>query len=420
MEIIVDTREGWYELRLKGRLDANWAEHVGNAIESAIRAGEHHIDIDMALVDYISSLGIGVLMKYYKQLTAASGLLRVVHPHEYVLEVLKMSKLADLLCASEETSTSAISDRTARCWQRGGIAFESHERKDGCSLEGRLEGAPEKFATGQFSAPDSRKMLFGPDVFGLGLGSFGSDSADSSQRIGEFLAAGGAAVTQPTDDSSVPDFQIIDAQLVPEMYVLYGMTATGQFSQLLRFEAAQSQRGLITLADLVEAVLEDLQTSAAGFVIVAETARLVGATLRQSPVIANGQSPVEFPAVRDWLSFTTEPTNERNLAIIVGFAQHQPPRESAAFLHRIGEGTAAQGHFHAAVFPYRPLPKGNINLQNTIASLLGSDSAQTVMHLLADDREFEGVCQTELVRGACWVGPLRISRQHTSSVSATQ
>jgi hypothetical protein len=263
-------------------------------------------------------------------------------------------------------------------------------------------------------------MSFGPEVFGLGLGSFGSDSADSGKRIGEFLAAGGAAVTQPTDGSCVPDFQIIEGQLVPEMYVLYGMTATGQFSQLLRFEAAESERGLITLADLVEAVLEDLQTSAAGFVIAAETAHLVGATLRQSPVLANGQSPCEFPAVRDWLSFTSEPTNERNLAIIVGFAEHEPPRESATFLHRIGKGTNAQGHFHAAVFPYRPLPKGNINLQNTIASLLGSESAQAVMHLLADDREFEGVGQTELVRGACWVGPLRFSRQHTSSVSATQ
>jgi anti-anti-sigma factor len=420
MEIIVDTREGWYELRLKGRLDANWAEYVGNAIESAVRAGQHYIDIDMALVDYISSMGIGVLMKYYKQLNAVSGLLRVVNPHEYVLEVLKMSKLAELLCASEETSRSAISRPSMRCWERGGIAYESHEKTEGRSLEGRLQGCPEKFATGRLSAADIRRMCFGPEIFGLGLGAFGSDSADSSKRIGEFLAAGGAALTQPTDDSCVPDFQIIEGQLVPEIHVLYGMTATGQFSELLRFEAADSERGLITLADLVEAVLEDLQTSAAGFVITAETARLIGATLRQSPVLADGQSPCEFPAVRDWLSFTAEPTNERNLAIIVGFVEQEPPRESAAFLHRIGAGTNALGHFHAAVFPYRPLPKGNINLQNTISNLLGSESAETVMHLLADDREFEGVGQTELVRGACWVGPLLFPRQHTSSVSASQ
>jgi hypothetical protein len=165
---------------------------------------------------------------------------------------------------------------------------------------------------------------------------------------------------------------------------------------------------VIALAELVETGLTDLQTSAAGFVIAAETTSLVGATLRQSPILANGQSPLGFPAVRDWLSVTTEPTNERNVALIVGFADRGSTLNTAAFFHRIGQGTNAQGHFHAAVFPYRPLPKGNINLQTTITSLLGTQSARTVMHLLADDREFEGVGQTELMRGACWIGPLRI------------
>ena len=373
MEIVSSTREGRHELQLNGRLNANWSDHVGNAIESAVCAGQHYIDIDMALVEYISSMGIGVLMKYYKQLKAVSGLLRIVKPHENVLAVLKIVNLADLLVSSEETPRPALLHPTTRRWERGGIAFESHEQTVGCSLEGRLQGSPEKFATGQLSAAESRRMRFGADVFGLGLGSFGDDSADGSKHIGEFLAAGGTAVTQPTDGSSVPDFQVIEGQLVPEMYVLYGLTATGQFSQLLQFEAAASERGVIALAELVEAVMEELQTSAAGFVIAAETSSLVGATLRQSPVLANGQSPWRFPAVRDWLSFTTEPTNERNLALIVGLAVREPALETAEFLHRIGQGTNAQGHFHAAVFPYRPLPKGNVNLQKTITSLLGTD-----------------------------------------------
>jgi hypothetical protein len=28
------------------------------------------------------------------------------------------------------------------------------------------------------------------------------------------------------------------------------------------------------------------------------------------------------------------------------------------------------------------------------------------MHLMADERRFEGVGETDLMRGACWVGPL--------------
>src|SRR5262245_25119390 len=121
MEIITNTREGRHELQLNGRLDANWADHVGNAIESAIRAGQHHIDIDMALVEYISSMGIGVLMKFHKQLKAISGLLRVVNPHENVLGVLKIVNLAEMLVASEELSRWAISDAKTRRWERRGI-----------------------------------------------------------------------------------------------------------------------------------------------------------------------------------------------------------------------------------------------------------------------------------------------------------
>jgi anti-anti-sigma factor len=419
MEIISHTREGRYELQLNGRLDANWAEHVGCAIESAIRAGQHYIDVEMARVDYISSMGIGILLKFYKQLNAVSGSLRVVNPHENVLGVLKISNLEELLVACDEMPRWAISGAPRCCWERDGVAFESRRRSTG-ALEGRLQGRPEKFATGQLSTAEICKMRFGSEVFGLGLGSFGNDSVDSSKRIGEFLAAGGAAITQPTDGSSVPDYQVIEGQLVPEMYVLYGLTATGQFSQLLQFEAAESERGVISLAELVEAALKDLETSDAGFVIVAETASVVGATLRQSPVLANERSPWDFPAVRDWISFTTEPTDERNLVLIVGFAQREPSAETAAFLHRIGHGTSAHGHFHGAVFPYRPLPKGNIDMHETIASLLGTESAQTVMHLLADEREFEGVGQTELMRGACWVGPLRTLNQHASTTSLNQ
>jgi hypothetical protein len=45
--------------------------------------------------------------------------------------------------------------------------------------------------------------------------------------------------------------------------------------------------------------------------------------------------------------------------------------------------------------------------------LLATESAQTVMHLLADEREFDGVGQTDLMRGACWVGPLKLQSRAT-------
>ena len=415
MEITPHPSEDRHELRLRGRLDANWAEHLGNAIESAVRAGQHRIDLEFAQVDYISSAGIRVLLKYYRQLKTARGALRVLNPIESVLTVLRLSGIADMLVAGAEAPQPVKPPSEARRWERNGVTFEAYEQPDSKGLEGRLLGDPEKFAVGRLSAAESQQVRFDAGHFGVGLGAFGNEGVGSGERFGEFLAVGGAAVAQPTDGSSVPDFQVTEGELVPEVNVLYGLDGSGSFSRLLRFEGAAGERGVIALAELVEAALEELRTTAAGFVIVSESASLVGATLRQSPVSANGQSPWNFPGVRDWLSFTTERSDERNLALIVGFVEREPMPESAMFLRPIGPGTNAQGHFHAAAFPYRPLPKGNINLQETVTGLLSTESARTVMHLLADEREFEGVGQTDLMRGACWVGPLRLLGRVSSS-----
>ena len=176
---------------------------------------------------------------------------------------------------------------------------------------------------------------------------------------------------------------------------------------MLRFEASRSPRGVVGLSALVGSVLESVPAPSAAFVIVAEAAGLVGGTLLRSPDQTAGQSPLAFPEVRDWMSFTTERANERQVVLIVGFAEKSPQPESLPFLRRIGPGTPALGHFHAAVFPYRPLPKGRVDLAETVAPLLNTAAAETVMHLLADEREFEGVGETDFMRGACWFSPLR-------------
>src|SRR5438045_1069388 len=85
------------ELELAGRLDANWAEHVGSLIEGAVRSGNHHIQLNFARVDYVSSAGIRVLLKHFKQLKAVDGTLRIVQPSQGALSVIKLAGLESLL-----------------------------------------------------------------------------------------------------------------------------------------------------------------------------------------------------------------------------------------------------------------------------------------------------------------------------------
>ena len=80
MEITTHIHEERCVLELNGRLDANWSEHVGQAIETAIRSGQHHIDLDFGKIHYVSSAGLRILIKYFKQLKSARGSLRIVRP----------------------------------------------------------------------------------------------------------------------------------------------------------------------------------------------------------------------------------------------------------------------------------------------------------------------------------------------------
>src|SRR5215468_11258784 len=113
MEITQQSREGRLELKLNGRFDANWADHVANTIESAIRAGQHHIDLDLAQVNYISSAGIRILVKYFKQLNSVRGALRVVRTTDAVLSTLQLTGFAERLVAATAVSAHPLATAAA-------------------------------------------------------------------------------------------------------------------------------------------------------------------------------------------------------------------------------------------------------------------------------------------------------------------
>ena len=406
MEITHKNREKHLELRLNGRFDANWSDHVSGVINTAIRSGQHHIVLNLSGVDYISSAGIRVLMSHYKQLNAVKGTFRVAEPIESILKVFKLAGLSNLIVTVDQEVEEDRVTAPSLSWEHGQVVFETHVMDANASLESILHGNPEKLPSGKLSTADISKVQCRADLLGIGVGAFHGGHSAEMGRFGEFLAVAGSAVALPTDGSSVPDYQTTEGEFLPEADLLYGITAQGSFPALLRFEAAGSNEGVIGLSHLVEAAMESSKADSVAIVIVAESAGVVGASLRRSPDNGKGDSPFSFPQVRDWLSFTTESDEERAIVLIVGFAERSPSPESSPFHRPIGPGTSAKGHFHAVTFPSRPLPKGKIYLEETVSSLLASGSLRTVMHLMADDRAFEGVGETDLMRGACWVGPL--------------
>jgi hypothetical protein len=178
---------------------------------------------------------------------------------------------------------------------------------------------------------------------------------------------------------------------------------------MVRFDPVAEGPGKLGLSELVSTLLDLCGASAIAFAILAESACVVGASLIKSPAL--GPMVCGVPAVRDWLSFTTERVSEKSLALLVGVAGRKMPDHTAAFLRPLRPNAEVSAHVHAAVFNYSPVQRGELPFAGTVGKVMASSHPKALLHLLADSRRYEGVGETDLVRGACWMGPIETFTQ---------
>lgn len=395
-------------LRLAGRLDANWCQTVQDAITAVIRAGDHRLRLDLAAVAYISSAGLRVLLTAYKQLRAIKGEFSLGPVSAEARAVLDLAGLAMLLAPADvATAVSAVpvaAPAAPAAHASPRATYELHQLSANTPpLTIAALGDPAGPSTA-VSIPSLQKPLsFGPASFALGLGALGPDAKEASARLGEFLAIAGAAVFQPTDGSARPDFALCQAGFVPQGHLPVGLRGDGAFPRLARFAVANDALA-VPLSELAATALELSGADAAAVVLYAETAGLVGATLRK-PLDAAPPDRFAFPQIRDWLSFTTERAHRDSTSLVVGVVA-KPGHKLSPWLRPLAKNVPLRAHFHAAAFPYRPIRKGRLELPATVVELFENSAPQALLHLLADNRDITGVGESEFQRGALWFAPV--------------
>ena len=403
MEIFTQQLADALEVKVKGRLDNYWSEHLRRNLEELIRGGAHHLRLNFSGVSFLSSAGVGLLVRFYRQLKAIGGSFVIITPSDHVKLVIELCHLSPLLLSHQPVASAAVPQAEPRRFTTSAAAFEVIERSITRPLTYATIGDPALLNSCGFGPQDCRIVRYPAATFGLGLGAFGHGFEDARARFGEFLAVDGSAAYLPTDGTNVPDYVVSSGDLVPELNTLYGLRCEGDFSHLLRFEASISASAL-SLADILSTALEASGSPVIGLVMVAESAGLVGAALRRSP--AAQSASFQYPDIRTWLSFSTERLYARSLALVAGVGSSAPSGPLASLLRPLGAAPGPFGHFHAAAFSYRPLQKGEIDLKSTVAALFESENLQGVLHLLTDNRQAAGPQQSEFVRGACWISAL--------------
>lgn len=414
------------ELKVEGRLDVYWADHLAAAVDQEIRLGSHHIQLDLSQVAFLSSAGIGVLVRFYRELKSIQGSFAVSNCSHNVLKILELSKLDKMLVgealpeslsvdeSGQSSTVEVLTPTSITQAERSGAIYEVYPLALESKLECRRLGDASLLERCGFAQEHCRTMQFSDSTFAIGLGALGERFEDCQGRFGEFIAAGGAVAYLPTDGTNVPDFLLGGGSTLPEVQVCYGIACHGAkpqpFSSLIRFEAKKGGAP-VALARLLESCLDLADTSQIGMVMIAESAGLIGAALRRSPVIAGSVlGAFEFPRIRDWLSFTAERAHTKSVVLVAGIAVRGSSDALAPLIRPFpstpSSGIPVAGHFHAAAFSYRPLQRGRIDLKDSIKTLFEGQALEGVLHLLHDDRPISAAGQSELVRGACWIAPL--------------
>ncbi len=395
MEIVKERSGGVVHLRLFGRLDHHWSQSLDEALHEAAREGARHLRLDFTGVTYLSSAAATVLMKHHRDATALLGSLQISAASERARNTLRLMGFLELLLAGATTAAA----------RRGTLSIPLPLESERATYESRLlDGRVSQLSL--IGTPDrtdeSSALSIYRDVFAFGVGALGANHEECRYSFGEFVAAAGGAAYMPTDGTTTPDYMLSAVGFVPTVHALHAITFRGAPSHQLRFEANSPDAGL-PLSDIVRACASLAGTKSIGIVMAADVSGLVCARLRRSP--ARGEAVnLDFPAVREWLSFTPEREFARFSSLVVGLASSSPPAALHPFVRPVSD--EYQGHFHAAVTAFRSLPRGKLPVADIVAAWLQPRSVISVVHLLRDARPIEGAGESEFQRGVCWIFPV--------------
>jgi len=73
MEISTQQNGDVLDVKVKGRLDNYWTEHLRRNLDEMVRSGAHGIRLNLSEISFLSSAGVGLLVQCHTQLKAIGG-----------------------------------------------------------------------------------------------------------------------------------------------------------------------------------------------------------------------------------------------------------------------------------------------------------------------------------------------------------
>jgi anti-anti-sigma factor len=105
-----DLEDGVRMIRLKGRLDLEGAEAVDLKLTSLAAVRKGYVIVDLDAVEFMSSIGLSVIVRVARALSAREGRLVLLHPRPNVADVLTRTQIDQVIpvCLDLDAARTAV------------------------------------------------------------------------------------------------------------------------------------------------------------------------------------------------------------------------------------------------------------------------------------------------------------------------
>src|SRR5262249_25791135 len=158
MQITTEIVGGVLELRVQGRLDNEAADDLLAVVDDVLRKGHHTALLDLREVDYLSSAGIGALMRAQKRFQAIQGVFGIAKSSPQVSEILQLTKLAKVLVCDPEEVRAKYDDgegtvQPSFTIAADGVALSVYQLREAEKLRCRTWGDPGRLTADRAANP---------------------------------------------------------------------------------------------------------------------------------------------------------------------------------------------------------------------------------------------------------------------------
>lgn len=423
MEFRSDRRADGCWIFLSGRLDASSADAFVEHVEAEIRVGAELVSLDMTEVGFVSSVGLGALLRLASRVRSSGGRLALVAASDAVSEMLRVTRLDRVLHVGPAAPEAPRAPHaTVRPSAADGAASDVPALATTPFGDGRLfrgearllspEPATPLAALGRARGREAESIRMSADLVAIGHMALARDDADARGRYGEAIVVGGVAVvtaasTGRSDFVSVPVGEDPERtgrgaespmSASPAAWALDGIACRGVPRWGAWFEPSD---GDIPLHALIDAVAS-LEDGPCAVIVAGECGGLVGATARTSPDAWGGQARSAAGAeLKSMLRFSADPMHADDTVVVVAFAggsaKAARPGVTIPGGRRLDPADPASRpvHAHAIAMSFRPVGRSASDAARTIGSLLSEQRLRNVMHLVQPARSM-------MRRGAAW------------------